>query len=125
MISQSHPIFFFTSLLFVFIFLTTLFCYWILKSYGNPLPRLFHEFDKKIWMTFGLGLIFFGFYFFAVTTLAWIIDGESLQKVFAFIYIYKVASIYIGLSTFAFITLTIYLVRLFIKYLYKNHRKNF
>lgn len=97
--------------------------FYLIKRNGSPLPRLFHEFDKKMWMTLGLGLIFFGFYFLLVTALSWILNPEKTKKIFLFFYHYKVESIYIGLFVFASIALAIYLTRLFIKFLYTSRMK--
>lgn len=109
------------SLLFLIFLLTILFIgFYIIKRCGSPFPKLFYEFDKKIWMTLGLGLIFFGFYLVLILTLSWILDAESSQQIFSFVYHHKVESIYMGLFIFSFTTLSIYLARLFIKYLYTN-----
>lgn len=109
-------------LLFIFIMIVFGAGFYIFKRYGSPFPRLFYEFDKKIWMTLGLGILFFGFYFFFVMILSNTLSSESFQKIFSLFYQYKVESIYIGLFTFSFITLTIYLARIFIKYLYKYNK---
>lgn len=96
----------------------------IIKRFGSPFPKLFYEFDKKIWMTLGLGLIFFGLYFFSVTALSWMLNTQTSQIIFSFFRSYTIESIYLGLLIFALITLSIYFARLFIKYLYKNRRKD-
>jgi hypothetical protein len=111
----------------IFLVFTSIVCiagFYIIKRYGRPISRLFHEFDKKMWMTLGLGFLFFGFYLFAVTALAWILSSDHFQRFFTFIYYHKVESIYIGLTIFSFTTLTIYAARLLIKYLYASYKKN-
>lgn len=111
----------FAVLLLIFVLLVCGIGFYIIKRKGNPLPKLFHEFDKKIWMTLGLGIIFFGFYFVLVMGLSWMLSSDRSQKIFSFFRHYTIESIYIGLFIFAFITLSIYLARMLIKYLYSKH----
>ncbi|KIC76994.1 hypothetical protein DB41_DN00150 [Neochlamydia sp. TUME1] len=106
-----------------FLSLTFLLGVYIIKQWGSPIPRLCHEFDKKIWMTLGLGIIFFGFYFIFITFLGWSLKGQSLRKVFIFLYNHTASCIYIGLSIFSFFSLSIYLARILIKHLYKKAAK--
>jgi len=96
----------------------------IIKRCGNPLPKLFYEFDKKIWMTLGLGIIFFGFYFTLISSLSWMLGNQTLRWILSFIYTHKVISIYLGLLIFALFTLSIYLARMLIKYLYKKKSRH-
>ena len=114
--------------LFVFILLTFILSIFfisvfIFKRWGNPLPRLFLEFDKKMWMTVGLGLFFFGFYFIFIPLLALSLNSQKIQTILSFIRHQPTLSIYIGLLIFILFTLSIYLARLFIKYLYRNRTK--
>ena len=97
---------FFSILMLFFISIVWGIGFYIIRRYGNPLPKLFHEFDKKMWMTLGLGIIFFGFYLGLITVLSLIFKGNRLQKVFFFLYSHKVESIYIGLMIFALVTLS-------------------
>ncbi len=97
--------------------------FYIIKRCGSPLPKLFYEFDKKIWMTLGLGIIFFGSYFGLITLLSWLLSSDNAHKMLSFLYRHKVESIYVGLFTFAFLTLSIYLARLLIKFLYSKSKK--
>ncbi|MBN9376881.1 MAG: hypothetical protein J0H93_00745 [Chlamydiales bacterium] len=87
------------------------------------MPRLFLEFDKKMWMTVGLGLFFFGFYFLFIPLLALSLNSQKIQTILSFIRHQPTLSIYIGLLIFILFTLSIYLARLFIKYLYRNRTK--
>lgn len=116
---QTYQIIFF--LLFIFLLLTVIGvgCY-IIKRCGNPFPKLFFELDKKMWMTVGLGFTFFGFYYVFIKVLSWIIKGENIQKIFTFFHEHTEISIYLGLFIFSFVTLSIYWVRLLIKFLYRN-----
>lgn len=92
---------------------------YIFKRFGSPLPRLFFEFDKKMWMTIGLGITFLGLYFFLIKMLSWLFK-ENSYRAFSILYQYKIEAIYMGLFIFAFLSSSIYLVRIFIKYLYKK-----
>lgn len=94
--------------------------FYIIKHFGSPFPKLFHEFDKKIWMTLGLGITFFGFYFLVIMLLSWSLSNENSTKIFSFLRQYLREFIYLGLSMFACTTLAIYLVRLVIKRLYNK-----
>lgn len=99
-------------------------CLYIIKKKGNPLPKLFYEFDKKIWMTCGLGIIFFGSYLIFVGVLAQLLPSDKSKQVVSFFQQYKVESIYTGLLIFSLTTSIIYLARLFIKCLYAKKAKN-
>lgn len=96
--------------------------FYILKRFGNPFPQLFFEFDKKMWMTLGLGLVFFGFYVVLVTFWAWLFSNNS-YKILTLLYQYKTEAIYVALFLFASISFSIYLVRLLIKRLYNSRSK--
>lgn len=109
------------SLLLLFLMGTTLIGLWIFKKFGNPLPRLFFEFDKKIWMTLGLGLFFFGLYFFIISSFS---TNIKMKPIFNWFYKYPLEAIYVGLGIFALTTACIYAIRLIIKHLYHNSRKN-
>lgn len=105
-------------ILFIFVSLVLWGGLYIIKRCGNPIPKLIREFDKKMWMTLGLGTVFFGFYFSFIFFLSRLINSENSQNIFSFFYHYKVEAIYIGLLLFTFATSSIYMVRLLIKYLY-------
>ncbi len=98
--------------------------FYIIKRCGSPFPKLFYEFDKKIWMTLGLGLIFFGAYLGLIVAFSQFFSSESYRKIFSFFYHHKVEGIYIGLCIFSLMTISIYLVRVLIKYMYSNRRKD-
>lgn len=115
---------FFATLLFIFLLMVLTIGFYLVKRRGSPFPKLFFEFDKKMWMTLGLGTTFFGGYLTLVLVLSQLMSTESYRKIFYFFYHHKVESIYIGLFIFAFITISIYFVRMLIKYLYGNRRKD-
>jgi hypothetical protein len=84
---------------------------------GRPLQIMLRDFKRKIWMTIGLGGFFFSLYFIALS------QGASLFKDLGREFFIQAAQnplafIYGGLWVFAMLSLSIYLVRIFIKYLY-------
>lgn len=84
------------------------------------IKTLFHGFHQKIWMTAGLGIIFFGIYSFGIYASSIFISRENLRRLLAAIYRHPVASIYIGLFLFALTSAAIYVARMWIKYIYNN-----
>lgn len=95
---------------------------YIFKRFGSPLPRLFFEFDKKMWMTLGLGFSFLALYLFFVCSLS-CLSNQYATRIFTFIQTNPTLSIYIGLFIFATLSLSIYLMRILIKYLYRIRNK--
>lgn len=85
--------------------------------------HLLKEFSQKMWMTAGLGIIFFGFYFLLVVFGSYYKDPVWRLNLFFFVYERPVLFIYLGLFVFAFISASIYGVRMVIKYLYNTKRK--
>lgn len=78
---------------------------------------LFKDFNRKIWMTLGLGSVFFSLYFLVVYS------GSSFMRQWGPELIFVAQKnplyfIYGGLALFATLSLTIYFVRTVIKYLY-------
>jgi hypothetical protein len=78
---------------------------------------LFKDFKLKIWMTTGLGLVFFGLFFCSVYGISFLMNQENRLALFFLLYKNPIFFIYFGLFTFACISTSIYLVRLLIKYL--------
>ncbi|MBA2368105.1 MAG: hypothetical protein H0V82_03670 [Candidatus Protochlamydia sp.] len=87
------------------------------KSYLRPLIK---DFREKMWMTIGLGLVFFGFYLFVVLGAAFVIDMQKGLNFFYLLYAHPTEFIYLGMFIFAALSLAIYFVRMLIKYLYLN-----
>lgn len=81
---------------------------------------VFKNFREKIWMTFGLGIVFFGLYLLTIFGLWSLQSASSNQSLFILLYKHPVELIYLGLLCFAFITMGIYLARMVIKYLYNK-----
>jgi predicted branched-subunit amino acid permease len=90
----------------------------LVKNGKISLRPAFRGFKEKIWMTIGLGIVFFGFYFGIVLLSSKFSTPETRQDFFRLIYSHPIEFIYLGLFIFATITLCIYLVRMLIKYLF-------
>lgn len=84
---------------------------------------IFKGFRQKIWMTTGLGVVFSSLYFLAILMGSYFDDQTSRLEFFFLVYNRPVVFIYLGLLAFAFISITIYLVRLVIKHLYNTRSK--
>lgn len=91
---------------------------YLIKNRKISLRPAFKGFREKIWMTIGLGIVFFGFYFGLVILSSKLLTAESRQDFFRQVYTHPIEFIYLGLFIFASITLSIYLVRMLIKYLF-------
>ena len=90
---------------------------------GWTIKLLFKDFNRKMWMTLSLGAVFFTLYFLVVYFGASYVQQWGPDLIFV-AYRNPVLFIYAGLSLFAFLTLSIYLVRMFIKYLYLTRGKD-
>lgn len=95
------------------------YCTWK-QFYQRPwsIKKLLIGFKAKMWMTFGLGLVFFSFYFLLVMLCSKYINTETGLALFFSAYRSPVLFIYGGLLLFACFSLTIYLVRMVIKYFF-------
>lgn len=91
------------------------------KKYSTR--SIFIGFRQKIWMTTGLGIVFFGLYFLIVT-IGSFLDPETRLNLFFLVYQNPVAFIYLGLLTFICISISILMVRHIIKFLYNARSKN-
>ncbi len=90
---------------------------------GWSFKLLFKDFNRKIWMTLCLGSLFFGLYLLTVgigiyAARQW---GTDL---FFLAYRHPVEFLYGGLWLFACASLSIYLVRMLIKYFYLTRGKD-
>lgn len=88
-----------------------------------PVNVIFKDMKKKMWMTVGLGAVFFGSYLLIVCIAGSLIRSETRLDLFFLLHKHTISFIYLGLLTFAVISISIYMVRLWIKYLY-NKKKN-
>lgn len=81
---------------------------------------LFKDFGQKMWMTIGLGLIFFTFYLLFVFLGTFTNNSDIRLNFFFLLYEHPTAFIYLGLLLFACISTSVYLARMVIKYLYNK-----
>lgn len=82
---------------------------------------LFREFKRKLLMTFGLGVTFLVLYLSALSL------ARSLEPFFTQLIAAKkelIYWIYLALALFVFFSLSIYLVRMLIKYLFWQYGKD-
>lgn len=92
-------------------------------SRGWSLKALFKDFNRKIWMTIFLGIAFFGLYLVMVGLSVYFVRPWGTDLLFL-VYHNPVKFIYLGLWLFAFLSLSIYLVRMVIKYFYLTRGKD-
>lgn len=85
------------------------------------LRSVLNGFKQKIWMTLGLGIVFFGFYFLSIYAWSFFIHTTTHPDLFILLYHYPIYFIYLGLLIFASLSTAIYLIRLIIISIY--HRK--
>lgn len=89
-----------------------------------PFRSVFKDFGKKMWMTGGLGVLFFGFYLLIVFLGSSVKDPQKRLNLFFLVYKNPVPFVYLGLLTFACASASIYLARMLIKYLYNKKIKD-
>lgn len=87
------------------------------------LGSIFKEFRQKMWMTAGLGCVFFGLYLSTVALGYYYNDPASRLGIFFAAYERPTTFIYLGLIAFAAISTSIYVVRLVIKRLYNSRSR--
>lgn len=96
----------------------------MIKGHKISLRPAFNGFREKIWMTLGLGIIFFGLYFCLVYFSSILIHQQDGLFYFLLLYNHPVEFIYLGLFLFSLVTLSIYLVRMLIKFIFILHNKH-
>lgn len=99
--------------------------FYALKRLGRgwSFKLLFKDFNRKMWMTLGLGLLFFSLYFLIVVIGSKVVRTWGTDFFFL-VYRHPVEFIYGGLWLFAFLSFSIYLARLVIKYVYLTRGKD-
>ena|SRR3984957_8294150 len=85
---------------------------------------IFKDFKQKIWMTAFLGSVFFGFYLLLIYGGSFLKDPDWRLHLFFTMYKHPTAFIYLGLLTFVMISISIYLARMAIKFLYNRKKRN-
>lgn len=96
----------------------------LIRDNKFSLHPLFKGFKQKMWMTIGLGSLFFSLYLLIILLSSWLLDSKSSLTLFFLFYAHPTEFIYLGLFIFACMSLCIYLVRMFIKYFYLTHSKD-
>lgn len=84
---------------------------------------IFRGFGQKMWMTVGLGLIFFSLYLLMAVFISYFDDPQHRLNFFFLVYEHPILFIYLGLFTFALTSTGIYAVRVVIKHLYNTRKK--
>lgn len=107
---------------FIFLLLLTIYAF-IRLGHGWSWRMLFKDFRRKMWMTISLGSIFFSLYLLFVYLSAYLVH-QWKADLFLLFYRHPVEFVYAGLWLFAFLSLTIYLTRMFIKYFYLTKGKD-
>src|SRR5437764_747748 len=97
---------------------------YLIKNNKISLQPAFRGFKEKIWMTIGLGIVFFGFYLAIVLLTSKLITPKSGETFFYLVKTHPIEFIYLGLFIFTTATLSIYLVRMVIKYLFITKSRN-
>jgi|GEM_PF-3026794 len=85
---------------------------------------LFKDFKRKIYMTMCLGSIFFSLYTLVVTLSVYVVH-ESGIDLFLLAHEHPIECVYGGLWLFSFLSLSIYLTRMIVKYFYLTRGKEY
>jgi|GEM_PF-1775316 len=95
----------------------------ILMNKKFSVRSLFFNFKQKMWMTIILGVLFFGFYALILFFGSLKLDSKTKLDLFFNVYQNPLNYIYLGLSIFVTLTVSIYLTRMFIIYLYNSKKR--
>lgn len=82
------------------------------------LRPLFKGFGQKMWMTIGLGIMFFGLYYLVITLASRFFDSNQKLNLLMLARQHPAEFIYMGLGIFSCVTISIYIVRIMIKNIY-------
>lgn len=105
------------------IFYVAIYSAQLLMKREVSVKSILKDFRQKIWMTLGLGFSFFGLYLLIIYFGSFFNDSDARLNFFVLVYKHPIAFIYLGLLTFACVSIGIYLVRMVIKYFYNKRRK--
>ncbi len=119
---MSYFVYFFCLISFI---LFCLFILYLFKRFGQgwSFKVLFTGFNRKIWMTFCLGGVYFSLYLFIVSLSVYFMRNQG-TALLLIAYQHPIELVYGGLWLFACLSLTIYLTRLVIKYFYLTRGKD-
>lgn len=95
----------------------------VTSNLKESIRALFKDFRQKMWMTVGLGLLFFCVYILLVYIGSFVITSKTRLDFFFLLYRHPIDFIYLGLLAFACTSLCIYIARMVIKYLYNTRNK--
>lgn len=95
----------------------------VTRNVQDSIRLLFKDFSQKMWMTVGLGVLFFGIYALLVFIGSLVINSKTRLEFFFLLYKHPIDFIYLGLLAFACTSLCIYIARMVIKYLYNTRNK--
>jgi hypothetical protein len=121
-VDVSNLTYFALTLGFILVILLALFAFKLLAK-GWSFKLLFKDFKRKIWMTVSLGGLFFFFYLLFVGVSVYVVRDGKLDLFFLGSR-NLVQFIYGGLWLFVFLSLSIYLARMVIKYFYLTRGKD-
>lgn len=88
------------------------------------MKTLFRDFRQKMWMTVGLGVTFLGLYLAIIYFISFVTDPKMRLGFFFQVYKHPVLFIYLGLLTFACVSISICIARMLIKFYYNTKRKD-
>lgn len=83
---------------------------------------IFKDIRQKMWMTAGLGLVFFAIYLLVVAAGSYFNDAQFRMRLFFLMYEYPTVFVYVGLLVFATFSTAVYLVRMVIKSIYNSKK---
>jgi hypothetical protein len=95
----------------------------IIMKRRYSIHSLFFNFKQKMWMTIGLGLLFFGLYISILFLGSVKLDPELKLEIFFNAYNNPLNYVYLGLLIFVSLSISIYIVRLGIIYLYNLKKR--
>ena len=111
----------FLSMILVILFLG---CYTFYRLKGAwTYKTLFRDFKRKMCMTIGLGLTFSCVYILIVA-LCMLLTHQWKAELISFISLHRVECIYAALGLFILMSLSVYLARMIVKYLYLTRGKD-
>ncbi len=90
---------------------------------GWSFKILFKDFNRKMWMTISLGIIFFSLYLLFVFFGAYLVNQWGIE-IFFLLYNHPIEGVYGGLWLFVCLSLSIYLARMLVKYFYLTRGKD-
>lgn len=110
------------ALIFILIFGCAFFLCWKWINMRS-LKMIFRDFKRKLWMTVSLGAVFFSLYL-SIIGFGLYYSPYWKENIFLSAYLNPAEYVYSGLWIFGIFSLTIYFVRMIVKYLYLTRGKD-